>query len=146
MVLRRLGKKEYMWRKGMKDYVKEYRASDLPQLKSLSHISSNAVKNKKYIKLHDEASLCQWCHDAPCQSKCPYDYDIRGILRRIEVGNYEGAYSILKSGSNTKKSGDIYCIDCPADCYEACKKKIGEVPPVEIKNVFVDLARIRSMD
>ena len=81
MVLRRLGREEYIWRKGMKDYVKEYRASELPHLKSLTHISANALEDEKYLKLHDEASLCQWCEDAPCLDVCPAEYDIRGILR-----------------------------------------------------------------
>lgn len=47
MVLRRLGKKEYIWRKGMKDFVKEYRVSDLPHLKSLSHISPNSLEDER---------------------------------------------------------------------------------------------------
>jgi prolycopene isomerase len=139
MVLRRLGKEEYIWRKGMKDYVKEYRASDLPQVKAGSNIRPNSIENQKFIEIHDEASLCQWCELAPCLSVCPAKYDIRGILRRIEVGNYEGAFSILKTEIKKKKSVTINCLDCPAPCYEACKGKSGNVPPVKIKNTFLSL-------
>lgn len=145
MVLRRLGKKEYIWRKGMKDYVKEFRASDLPQLKSLSYISSNAIENDKYLKLHDDASLCQWCEDAPCMPVCPAEYDIRGTLRRIEVGNLHGAYAIIKTGNQKKKSNYINCLDCPAHCNKACNGKKGSVPPVNIKNVFLSLASLMQI-
>jgi len=144
MVLRRLGKKEYIWRKGMKDYVKEYRASDLPQLKSLSHISANALEDEKFLKLHDDASLCQWCEDAPCLPVCPAEYDIRGLLRRIEVGNYSGAYTILRENNNAKRPVEINCLDCHAPCYEACKGKSMNVSPVRIKSIMVNLARLLS--
>ena len=139
MVLRRLGKKEYIWRRGMKDYVKEYRASDLPKLKSPYLIRPNALENLKYLTLHDDASLCQWCEDAPCLPVCPAEYDIRGILRRIEAGNYQGAYSALSRKNIKKKSNNINCLDCQAPCYEACKGKSGKVPPVIIKKAFLSL-------
>lgn len=139
MVLRRLGKEEYIWRKGMKDFIKEYRATDLPDNNASSHIRSNALENEKYLALHDDASLCQWCEDAPCLTVCPAEYDIRGILRRIEAGNYRGAYSALGGGIIKKKSNDINCLDCRAPCYEACKGKSGSVPPVKIKNTFLSL-------
>ncbi len=140
MVLRRLGKQEYIWRKGMKDYVREYRATDLPQKNASSFIRTNSIENEKYINLHDAASLCQWCEDAPCLPVCPFGYDVRGILRRMEVGNYQGAYAILRRGNRKKNSHDLNCHGCRAHCYEACKRKGGNVPPVKIKNVFVDLA------
>ena len=139
MVLRRLGKEEYIWRRGMKDFVKEYRATDLPDNNASSHIRANALENEKYIKLHDDASLCQWCEEAPCLTVCPAEYDIRGILRRIEVGNYRGAYSVIREGN---KENDINCLNCPAPCYEACKGKNGTVPPVKIKNIFISLASL----
>jgi len=144
MVLRRLGKEEYIWRKGMKDYVKEYSVSDVSKKENSSHISANALENEKYNKVHDEASLCQWCENAPCQALCPHTYDIRGILRRIEVGNYRGAYSMLRNGTAKSETSEIHCIDCTADCYEACKRKNGSVPAVKIKDVFVNLAKMQS--
>jgi prolycopene isomerase len=142
MVLRRLGKEEYIWRRGMKDYVKEYRTSDLPHLKSLSHISPNALEDDSFKKLHDDASLCQWCEVAPCLSVCPAEYDIRGLLRRIEVGNYKGAYSILRKKNEAKKPVEINCLDCAAPCFGACKGKNGNVPAVKIKKTIVDLANL----
>lgn len=144
MVLRRLGKQEYIYRKGMKDFVKEYRASELPKNNSSSNIRANALEDNKYIKLHDEASLCQWCEDAPCLPVCPAEYDVRGLLRRIEVGNYQGTYSILKEENKANQSNDINCLDCTAPCYEACKGKIEDISPVKIKNIFVNLARLQK--
>jgi prolycopene isomerase len=144
MVLRRLGKEEYIWRKGMKDYVKEYRASDLPGLKSLSHISPNAIEDERFRKLHDDASLCQWCEEAPCLTVCPAEYDIRGLLRRIEVGNYNGAYSVLREKNKAGSPLDINCLDCHEPCYEACKGKNGSVPAVKIKETMINLASLVS--
>jgi prolycopene isomerase len=142
MVLRRLGMKEYIWRKGMKDYVKEYRTSDLPQLKSLSHIRPNALEDERFRELHDNASLCQWCEDAPCLYVCPAEYDIRGMLRRIEVGNYQGAHSLLKTENREKEIKELNCIDCIGYCYDACAGKSGITPPVDIKNIFINLDRM----
>jgi prolycopene isomerase len=136
VVLRRLGKEEFMWRRGMQEFVKEYRASDLPHLASLSHISANALEDGKFAKLHDDASLCQWCEEAPCLPVCPAEYDIRGILRRIEVGNYNGARTMLRAG--------VSCLDCPAPCCDACKGKEASVPPVSIKRIMTDLDTLVS--
>ena len=144
MVLRRLGKEEYIWRKGMKDYVKEYRASELPKNNASSYIRANAMEDKKYIKLHDDSSLCQWCENSPCQSSCPFEYDIRGILRRIEVGNYEGAFAFFRNGNKIRKSNEIDCLDCPAPCEKACKGKNGTIPPVKIKSALVNLSNLLS--
>lgn len=138
MALRRLGREEYIWRRGLKDYVREYRASDLPHLKSRTHISPNSLEDEKFSSLHEEASLCQWCERAPCFPVCPAGYDIRGILRRIEVGNYRGAYAILR------KEDRITCLDCPAPCNKACKAKNGEVASVNIKTTMLDLANLLS--
>jgi prolycopene isomerase len=144
MVLRRLGKKEYIWRKDMKDYVKEYRASDLPHLKTLSHISPNSLEDERFNKLHDDASLCQWCEEAPCLDVCPANYDIRGLLRRIEVGNYTGAYAILMDKIKENEPDSFNCIDCPAPCYEACKGKADSVTPVRINSTMVELVKLVS--
>ena len=146
MVLRRLGKQEYIYRKGMKDFVKEYRASDLPKLNAGYHIRTNAIEDEKYVQIHDNASLCQWCEDAPCLPVCPAEYDIRGLLRRIEAGNFQGAKAILKEENKANKSNDINCFNCPAPCYEACKGKNDEVSPVKIKNVFISLAGTRESE
>jgi len=139
MVLRRLNKKEYIYQKGMKDYVKEYRASDLLNRITSTHINANALEDEKYNTLHNEASVCQWCEDAPCNSDCPVEYDIRGILRRIEVGNYQGAHAMLLKNAELHT---ISCVDCDAFCYDACDEKKGNTPPVNIKNIFNSLDHI----
>ncbi len=142
MVLRRLGKEEFMWRKGMKDFVKEYKPSEFGEIEEDACIQANALEDSKYIKLHDDATLCQWCEDAPCLPVCPYDLDIRGILRRIEVGNYKGAYRALFTGGSGEDLLTIPCADCKAPCHKACSKKGGTVEPVKIKDVFMDLANM----
>ncbi len=139
MVLRRLGKDEYINKKGMKDYVREFRAVDLANTSNSSYIYTNALEDEKYLKLHNEASLCQWCEDAPCQSNCPFEYDIRGALRRIEVGNYQGAYSLIKTENKGTRAMEVNCFDCMAHCNDACMGKSGNVAPVDIKNIFVNM-------
>jgi prolycopene isomerase len=142
MVLRRLGRQEFIWRRGMKDYVKEYQVSDLPHLKTLSYISPNVLKDEKYKDLHKKASVCQWCEGAPCLTVCPANYDIRGLLRRIEVGNFKGAYALLKTDNSNTKITDIHCINCIANCHNACERKGINVPPVDIKNIIVNLDKM----
>jgi Fe-S-cluster-containing dehydrogenase component len=126
----------------MKDYVKEYQPSDLPHLKSLSHISPNALNDERFKKLHDDVSLRQWCEGAPCLPVCPAEYDIRGLLRRIEAGNHNGAYDILRKNNKAKTNVAINCLDCPSPCYEACKGKNGNVHAVNIKKIMVELASL----
>ena len=141
MVLRRLGKEEYIWSKGMKNFVKEYRTSDLPKRNPSSSISANAIEDQKYISIHDNASLCQWCEEAPCLPVCPSEFDIRGTLRRIEMGNFSGAIANLET-----KSNHINCIDCPGPCNKACNGKEDSVPSVNIKNVFINLVSLQKND
>ena len=75
---------------------------------------------------------------------CPYTYDIRGILRRIEVGNYKGALAALSTGNRISKSNEIDCVDCAAPCNMACKGKNGNIQPVRIKSTLVKLANLLS--
>lgn len=128
MVLRRLGKEEY-------------RASDLPKHRAGSRINANAIENPMYTKFHEDASLCQWCEEAPCLPVCPAEYDIRGTLRRIEMGIFSGAIANLET-----KSNHINCIDCSGHCHKACNGKEGSVPPVNIKNVFINLVTLQKYD
>ncbi len=142
MVLRRPGKEEYIYRSGMIDYVKEYHYSEISRKKRTPYINVNSISDKKFQMLHDEASLCQWCEDAPCLPVCPYELDIRGILRRIESGNFSGAYSALLKKNNGKEEAAIPCIDCQGFCLKACEQKKGDLAPVKNKQIFMDLAKI----
>jgi len=38
-----------------------------------------------------------------------------------------------------EKSFYVWRIDCGVFCYDACKEKSGNVPPFNIKNIFISL-------
>ncbi|MDD4962025.1 MAG: hypothetical protein PHX07_07285, partial [Candidatus Marinimicrobia bacterium] len=132
MVLRRRGMEEYQWRPGMWDFVIQIPASELTKREKSEGIRPNALKNDNAGILHKNAALCQWCENSPCRTACPYGIDIRGIARRIEMGNTPGAFRELTKGRN----GEVPCLQCPAPCEDACAAKSETLPKVPVNKLF----------
>lgn len=72
-----------------------------------------------------EAQRCLDCADEPCVRGCPVGIDIPGFIRRIEAGNFHGAYDVI-TGTNLLPSvcGRV----CPQEnqCEGVCT--VGQPP------------------
>lgn len=137
-ILRRRGLKEYQWRPDMRDFVTQITASELTKREKSEGIRPNAPENNNVRMLHQNAALCQWCENSPCRTACPHGIDIRGIVRRIEMGNTLGAYRELTKGRN----GKTPCLQCSAPCEDACAVKSEVLPKVPVIKLFSALQPI----
>jgi prolycopene isomerase len=118
LILRKLKRKEFRYVEGMKNMVTVHEQLGPPSRYDNGRPipSLNAIKEPSIIKLHDEATLCQWCLDPPCIKKCPASYPIARIMKKVEVGNIEGAKKELKaSGGET-----LACVTCDSLCEQVC--------------------------
>lgn len=98
--------------------------------------STNAISNPLGLRLHDEASACQWCLDAPCATVCPVNHEIPAIMRRLECGNPGGA---RKQVVRTETSSTLTCLACPAPCMDVCTVRKLYGKPVAIKETLTTL-------
>jgi ferredoxin len=69
--------------------------------------------------------------EAPCRVVCPAGYNIPLMNRLLTAQDYDGVISLIVSEI---KSGEIKCIDCPAYCENACRRKKIDIP-VSIRNM-----------
>ncbi|MHB1485215.1 MAG: phytoene desaturase family protein [Saccharofermentanales bacterium] len=75
-----------------------------------------------------QASECQYCEHPTCSIK----FDIRGIMRRISVGNFFGAKKIADFYLNENEIGQDFLLKCEYDCI----KNLKSHNPVHIRNVI----------
>jgi prolycopene isomerase len=99
-VLRKYGKEQFLNRKISKNYVN---LIDKPVTINKLH-TGNSADEREIILL---ASECLFCEKPPCMIK--FGLDIRGIMRRLAVGNFYGSVKIIKkySKDNSISSDDI---------------------------------------
>jgi len=71
------------------------------------------------LSAHEEASRCLFCHDAPCNRGCPAGIDVAGFIRRIYVGDFRGASSLIHAENPLAYTCGVLC---PADqlCARYC--------------------------
>lgn len=100
--------------------------------------SLNMIEDPRAIELHDAASACQWCEKAACFEICPSKIDIRGIMRRLECGNVNGAKRLLAQHVDAA-TGRLVCETCSAPCQGACLRKIFDHQSVEIRSTLIAL-------
>lgn len=129
-VLKKLGKAPYVYKAGRTNYVRIVDKPFTPaDLYSGYPEETRAVMRK--------ASACQYCEHPGCSKDI--SLDIRGIMRRVTVGNFAGA----------KKLADKYLQDtgqqefCLSACEEGCVQKAKTGKSVEIQTV-VDWAARRQ--
>lgn len=82
-LLKKLGKKAYVWRPGMTDYV---RLVEKPYTRTQLYDTYPKEERKAML----QALHCRMCKNPACARSS--EIDIRGIMRRVAVGNFSGAY------------------------------------------------------
>jgi prolycopene isomerase len=115
VVLRDRGLPEYRWHPGQKNLV-TVREGPVPR----RPVPTSAPGT---------ASLCQWCEVPACRISCPSRIDIRGILRRMEMENFDGA-------RRRRRETDGEPLPCPSctgrPCERACLRTAFAGAPVPI--------------
>jgi prolycopene isomerase len=129
MILRELKMDEYRYREPEREHVhyvtgKKWRELDL----RTSEINTDTVPLL--------ARSCQLCELPGCTIRCPDSKDIRGVLRRLESGNFYGAKKRLDETSSKN-----LCGDCEGYCEASCKRLSFDSNPVPIKSLFSWLER-----
>ncbi|MEZ4357999.1 MAG: FAD-dependent oxidoreductase [Eubacteriales bacterium] len=84
---------EFKNSKKFENYVRECKPPFLNNVKGEGKSPEKALQLK--------AKNCQYCEEPYCMNECPLD--IRGINRKITVGNFLGAYKIVYDSRYTKR-------------------------------------------
>ncbi|MGA2974195.1 MAG: FAD-dependent oxidoreductase [Spirochaetia bacterium] len=115
VALRDRGMPEYRWRPGQRDFVTVVEGP-VPRLPAPKTAPGTA-------------SFCGWCEIATCRAACPSRIDIRGVLRRIEMENFEGARRRLAETGGRP----LPCPGCAGHpCEQACQRTRWAGNPVPI--------------
>jgi prolycopene isomerase len=77
-----------------------------------------------------EASRCQYCENPQCSTNT--DCDIRGIMRRVTVGNFAGAEKLARQFFTTGGLSKASLAECEKRC--VLNKEVGS--SVEIQTVI----------
>ncbi len=100
---RRMG--EYRWRPGLRNVV--------------TVVDGPVPRRPAPTAAPDTAALCGWCEVPSCRASCPAGIDIRGVLRRLEMENVEGARRRLAETGGRP----LPCPSCPGrPCERACQR------------------------
>ncbi|MHB1454808.1 MAG: FAD-dependent oxidoreductase [Saccharofermentanales bacterium] len=106
-VLARCGLETFIYKPGMKNQVKE-RARPFTS----DMLYSDYPDNVRDIML--QASRCQFCEHPTCSEG--KNIDIRGIMRRVTVGNFIGAQKALKKTAGESPLDSGLAEACERDC------------------------------
>jgi predicted molibdopterin-dependent oxidoreductase YjgC len=71
--------------------------------------------------------------EAPCKVVCPAGYNIPLMNRLISSGEYEKAYKLSLSETD---SAEIVCLKCPGYCENACRRKKAD-KQISIRNIKI---------
>jgi prolycopene isomerase len=122
-ILKKLGLKEYFYQENMKNYVNIVKKPF--EIKDMYSEYPEVIKD---IML--KASLCQYCEKPACVNGT--ELDVRGIMRRVTVGNFVGAIKLLENLPKDKVLQDEFL---KAIEYK-CSQKESKALPVEIKMII----------
>jgi prolycopene isomerase len=127
-VLAKRGLPAYAYRKGMKNYVN---IVENPFSFERLYQDYNAEEQQ----LMRKASVCQFCEHPACMNSI--DLDVRGIMRRISVGNFAGAGKLAWKYALTVKN----IVQEMKDSEKRCVMNEQAGKPVEIAMTVYDLCR-----
>jgi prolycopene isomerase len=128
-ILKKLGLKEYFYQENMKNYV-----NIVKKPFEIKDMYSDYPEDIKKIML--KTSLCQYCEKPACVNGTKLD--VRGIMRRVTVGNFVGALKLLENLPKDKVLQDEFL---KAIEYK-CSQKESKALPVEIKKIIEDLDKL----
>ncbi|MGC9124761.1 MAG: FAD-dependent oxidoreductase, partial [Caldisericaceae bacterium] len=116
-----------------KEHMDEYRyATNKEFVKRIEKVAEPYPRTN----LQKLADLCQWCENDTCRTACPYEVDVRGILRRLYVENVYGAKKLLKSD----EEGTLTCLKCAKQCESSCQRKVILNESVPIQTILKNLS------
>jgi len=122
-ILKKLKLQPFTYRSEMKNYVsivaKPFKPANLYQ---------EYPEETRQIML--EAYRCQYCENPQCSADT--DYDIRGIMRRVSVGNFTGAAKIAARVLSDDHLQEITLVECEKQCILNKNREL----PVAIQGVI----------
>jgi prolycopene isomerase len=130
-ILKKRKLRPFAFSEGMKTFVRV-----LPKPFTPDQLFSEAPEAEKKIRL--AARKCQNCEHPTCMMKT--DLDIRGLLRRVVVGNFAGAARLLSVLPEDKKERSRILNEAQTNCIQTVKIK----KPVEIVNVVEYVSSLRK--
>ncbi len=120
-VLKKNNLKEFIYDKSIKNYV-----NVLEKPVTTEKLYNGFNESEKEIVIL--ASECLYCEDPECMSDC--NLDIRGIMRRVSVGNFCGALKIINKYLEFNSFSTIDFKLCEGTCIR--KKFAGESVKIEM--------------
>ena len=115
VALRDRGLPEYRWRPGQRNVV--------------TVVEGPVERRPAPTAAPGTAALCGWCEIDSCRTSCPAGIDIRGVLRRMEMENHDGARRRLSETGGRP----LPCPSCAErPCEKACRRIRWAGAPVPI--------------
>jgi prolycopene isomerase len=122
-VLKKLGMPVYSYRDNMRNYV-----NVIEKPFQTENLYAEYEQEERSIML--KARECQYCEHPACTgAEGP---DIRGIMRRVTVGNFIGAAKLLEGLMQTSEDEALIL----SGYQERCIRNVREGKPVEIAEVI----------
>ncbi|MFP3897940.1 MAG: FAD-dependent oxidoreductase [Dehalococcoidia bacterium] len=106
-VLKKLNLEPFKYRPGMPNYVRM-----VARPFTADRLYEGYPEDKRAIML--EAYRCQYCEKPKCSANT--DLDIRGIMRRVAVGNFAGAEKIARNLSHPEQLTGMSLAECEKRC------------------------------
>jgi len=127
-ILRKMGLKSFTYKADMKNYV-----SILDKPFTIENLYSEYPEEIRVIMR--KASACQYCELPKCSENM--NIDIRGIMRRVTVGNFTGAKKLVNRFLLAEGLETLSLSECETRCIQNVKSG----SPVEIQAVIDYLTR-----
>lgn len=131
-ILKKRGFRPFSYNPGMKNQVRIVPHPYLP-----NHRYQDEAPEKRVVMI--EASRCLYCEHPACADHSLFD--VRGMNRRVTVGNFTGGRRLIRNLPAGKTDRDAYLIKCEADCI--LSETNGK--PVRIKTI-VDFLQVAEND